>query len=231
MATETHTPRHIGLILDGNRRWARAHNLPLVEGHRQGYDTLHTILDAALDRGVEFVSAYVFSTENWGRASAEVKYLMNLILNVVTRDLDTLHEKGIRIVWLGSKQQVSKKVREAIEKAEKLTSHNTRGTFGLCFNHGGHREIAEAVQRLVADGIPVEEINEAKIAEYIDYPDVPPMDLVIRTSGEQRLSNFMLWRAAYSELAFTDTFWPDFSIDEFDAILADYAARGRRFGK
>ncbi|MGH7241493.1 MAG: polyprenyl diphosphate synthase [Candidatus Saccharimonadales bacterium] len=231
MSTETVIPKHVGLILDGNRRWARQHDLPLVEGHRRGYDNLHTILEAALDMGVEYVSAYVFSTENWSRSKLEVNYLMKLIINMLTRDLAELHERGIRVVWLGSKQQVSKKVRQAIEDAEALTAANTRGTFGLCFNHGGHREIAEAVQRLVADGVIVDDITEAKIAEYIDYPDVPPMDLVIRTSGEQRLSNFMLWRGAYSELAFTDTLWPDFSVEEFKTILDEYADRGRRFGK
>jgi undecaprenyl diphosphate synthase len=232
MTTEANDiPRHLGLILDGNRRWARQHDLPLMEGHRRGYDTLQTILEAALDRGVEYVSAYVFSTENWGRTSAEVKYLMNLILNVVTKDLKELHERGIRIVWLGSKQQVSKKVRETIEKAEELTAENTRGTLGLCFNHGGHREIAEAVQRIVASGVAAEDVNEELIAENIDHPEVPAIDLVIRTSGEQRTSNFMLWRAAYSELLFTDTLWPDFTVEELDALLTEYASRKRRFGK
>ncbi|HWT55998.1 MAG TPA: polyprenyl diphosphate synthase [Candidatus Microsaccharimonas sp.] len=231
MSTDAHIPTHVGLILDGNRRWARQHDLPLMEGHRRGYDNLRTILEEALDMGVEYVSAYVFSTENWTRTKLEVNYLMKLIMNMLTRDLRELHERGIRIVWLGSKQQVGKKVQRAIEDAEALTAENTRGTFGLCFNHGGHREIAEAVQRMVADGIAVDEMSEAKIAEYIDYPDVPPIDLVIRTSGEERLSNFMLWRAAYSELAFTDTLWPDFNIDEFKEILAEYAERGRRFGK
>jgi undecaprenyl diphosphate synthase len=224
-------PRHVGLILDGNRRWAKQRGLPPMEGHRKGYETLISIIDAALESGVEYVSAYVFSTENWQRTRPEVKFLMNLVLRVVTDDLETYHKKGIRIVWLGSKQQVSNKVREAIERAEELTKNNTRGTFGLCFNHGGYREISEAMQRMVEDGVTLGEITEAKIAQYIDHPEVPPIDLLIRTSGEKRLSNFMLWRAAYSELIFSDTLWPDFSVDEWHSALAEYAERQRRFGK
>jgi undecaprenyl diphosphate synthase len=224
-------PRHIGLVLDGNRRWATARGLPPMQGHRAGYDTLVDIIDAVLGSGVQYVSAYVFSTENWQRASAEVKFLMNLVLSVVTKDLETYHKKGIRIVWLGSKQQVSKKVRATIERAEELTKDNQRGTFGLCFNHGGHREIAEAVQRIVASGVPAGDVDEATIAANLDHPDVPPIDLLIRTSGEQRLSNFMLWRAAYSELVFTDTLWPDFTPEELERILEDYTNRQRRFGR
>jgi undecaprenyl diphosphate synthase len=231
MADTSNIPRHVGLILDGNRRWAKQHGLPPMEGHRQGYETLINILDVALESGVQYVSAYVFSTENWQRTGREVKFLMNLVLRIVSDDLETYHKKGIRIVWLGSKKQVGKKVQDAIERAEELTKHNIRGTFGLCFNHGGYREISEAVQRLIDDGVKVDEITDSKIGEYIDHPEVPPIDLLIRTSGEQRLSNFMLWRSAYSELMFTDTLWPDFNVEEWHRCLAVYAERQRRFGK
>jgi undecaprenyl diphosphate synthase len=224
-------PRHLGLILDGNRRWAKEQGLPTFEGHRKGYDNLRTILDYALDQGVQYVSAYVFSTENWQRTKLEVKYLMDLLLKMLTRDVQELHAKGIRIVWLGSERELSPKVRKAITAAVELTRDNTHGTFAICLNHGGHREVTEAVQRLVIDGVPAEQIDETKIASYLDVPELPPIDLIIRTSGEQRLSNFMLWRAAYSELLFTDTLWPAFTVAEFDTMLEQYAQRGRRFGK
>lgn len=231
MPQDTQLPKHLGLILDGNRRWARARGMPVVEGHRQGYEVLRNILDSCLERGIPYVSAFVFSTENWSRTSVEVKFLMNLVLTMVTRDLEEFDAKGVRIVWLGSKDGVGAKVRKAIEHAETVTAGNTQATFGLGFNHGGHREIAEAVQRLVRSGMSADDIDEAAIAGQLDYPDVPPIDLLIRTSGEQRLSNFMLWRAAYAELAFTDTYWPDFTNEELGKILDEYAQRGRRFGK
>lgn len=224
-------PTHLGLILDGNRRWARSQGLPTLEGHRRGYDNLHTILDAALDRGIKVVSAYVFSTENWSRTKEEVKYLMDLIVLMLKKDVREMHERGVRIVWLGSKQQVGKRVLKAIEDAEELTKHNTKATFAMCFNHGGQREIAEAVQRLVRDGVPSEDINEQKITEYIDHPELPPLDLIVRTSGEQRLSNFMLWRAAYAELIFVPKHWPEFSVDDLDMALDEFVSRSRRHGK
>jgi undecaprenyl diphosphate synthase len=231
MADKPTVPAHVGLILDGNRRWAKARGLPVFEGHRQGYETLRRILDAALEHKIKYVSAYVFSTENWQRTSAEVKFIMNLLVRMLTRDLQELDDRGVRIVWLGSKQGVSDRVRSVLENAEAKTADNAVATLGLCLNHGGHREIAEAVQRIVTSGTTPETITEQTIAEVIDVPDVPPIDLLIRTGGEQRLSNFMLWRAAYAELAFTDTFWPDFSDEEFAKLLNDYAVRQRRFGK
>jgi undecaprenyl diphosphate synthase len=227
---EQNVPKHIGLILDGNRRWAKAQGLPTLEGHRQGYKNLETITDAAQQRGVEYISAYIFSTENWSRAKDEVGYLMDLALKMVTHDLKHLHEKGVRVVWAGSKERVSAKLLKAIQNAERTTKDNTGITLVLCFNYGGQREIAEAVQRIISEGVEAADITEELIAKYLYHPEVPPIDLIIRTSGEQRISNFMLWRAAYSELYFIDKHWPAFTPEDLDEALAEYARRGRRFG-
>lgn len=223
-------PRHLGLILDGNRRWARAQGLPTLEGHRRGYDNLFDIMDAAIEKGIPYLSAYAFSTENWKRDQREVGYLMDLILLIVTRDLSKLHDRNARLLWLGSREHLKPNVLRALKHAEEDTKDNTGIVLGLCINHGGQREIAEAIRRLVSDGVSADEIDEQKIAEYVDHPELPPLDLIIRTSGEQRLSNFMLWRAAYSELMFTDTHWPAFAPAELGSLLEVYAQRQRRFG-
>lgn len=226
----TNTPRHLGLILDGNRRWAKEQGLPTLEGHRKGYNNLKTITEAAFERGVEYVSAYIFSTENWNRSKAEVNYLMKLSHRMIVKDNREINKKGIKLRWLGSEREVSKKLIKEIRQSEELTKNNTKGTLALCFNYGGHREIAEALQKLVAGGVQEDDITEEIIRGNIYCPDVPDVDLVVRTSGEQRISNFMLWRAAYSELYFTDKKWPEFSIDDLDLALNEYSSRVRRLG-
>ena len=230
LAGEPNVPTHVGFIVDGNRRWAKVHGLPTFEGHRKGYENLKTILLHALDRGVKYASMFVFSTENWSRNEREVQYLMKLLGWVLRDELYELQARQVRIVWAGSHQQMKPSLLKLIEHAETVTKDNTAGTLVLCLNHGGHREIAEAVQRLVADGIAASEVNEAMIARYLDHAEIPPIDLIIRTSGEQRLSNFMLWRAAYSELIFREEYWPDFSKRAFDECLLEYKKRQRRFG-
>jgi len=224
-------PKHIGLILDGNRRWAKAHGLSVAEGHRKGYANLKTISEEAFDEGVEYVSAYVFSTENWHRSAEEVKDLMKLLLWVVKHEVGNLSKHGIRLRTVGSKVRIGKALVRAIHEAEEKTKHNTRGTLLLCLDYGGQEEIVEAMKRIVADGTPAEAITPDLIGQHLYAPDVPPVDLIIRTSGEQRLSNFQLWNGAYSELMFTKTNWPDFSCEEFHAMLAEYAEKHRRFGK
>lgn len=233
MAKSTNTsgiPQHLGLVLDGNRRWAAERGLAACKGHRPGYDTLKDIAEHAFARGVQYVSAYVFSTENWKRSKQEVSYLMKLLRWILTDELQGMHEKNYKILVLGSTVELSPSLRKAIRGAEEMTQANTGGTFIFCLNHGGHREIAEAVQRIVAAGTRAEDVSEATITEALDHPDIPPMDLVIRTSGEHRLSNFMLWRAAYSELIFRDELWPDFSAKILDECLVEYSQRQRRFG-
>lgn len=230
MSSDTTVPEHLGLILDGNRRWAKAQGLPSLEGHKKGYENLKKIVQAAHDRGIKYVSAYVFSTENWNRDKEEVDYLMNLLKWVVKNEVKEMHQKGVRVLWLGSKEHMSARLIKDIEAAEQLTKNNTEGTLALCLNHGGHREVAEAVRRIMAAGTEPQDVNEKLIASHIDSPDLPPIDLIVRTSGEKRLSNFMLWRAAYSELIFRDEPWPDFTVDSLKECLLEYSQRQRRFG-
>ncbi len=221
-------PTHIGFILDGNRRWAKANGKPTFEGHRQGLETLKEVSLAAFDKGIDYVSAYAFSEENWQRTQEEVSYLMGLTIKAMTKHLNTFHDAGIRLVMLGSRNRLDKKVLKAIDEAIETTKNNTRGTLALCFNYGGHQEIAAAAQALVDQN--EQTITPEKLAQHLYAPEIPPVDLIIRTSGERRISGFMLWRASYSELYFTDVMWPDFSVKDLNAACSDYAHRQRRFG-
>ncbi len=227
---DTSMPRHLGLILDGNRRWAKEQGLPQLEGHRKGWENLKIIADAALDRGVEYLSAFVFSTENWKRSQEEVSYLMRLLTWVCKTEIKEINKKNVRVVVLGSREGLSKSVLKAIDIAESTTADNTGGTLALCINYGGQLEIADAVKKIIEKGVKKDDVTPDTVEQYLYSPDIPPMDLIIRTSGEQRLSNFMLWRAAYSELCFVDKYWPDFSVQDLDNCLAEYASRQRRFG-
>lgn len=224
-------PVHVGFILDGNRRWAKAQGLPQLEGHRRGYDNLHRIVIHAADRSVKYISAYIFSTENWNRSQEEVDYLMDLVIWVVSKELQKYMKQDIRIVFLGSRARLSPKVLRALDNAERKTQYNGRAVLALCFNYGGHQELAEGVARLVGDGVTSAEVTPERLAEYLYHPEVPPVDLLIRTSGEQRLSGFMLWRVSYAELYFVSQPWPTFTPADLDTALSDYAGRQRRFGK
>lgn len=224
-------PKHVGIILDGNRRWAKAHGVPLLDGHREGAENFRRIALAAFDQGIEYLSAFVFSTENWSRTEEEVGYLMKLVVKAVEKYLDVFDEAGIRIVVMGRKEGVPPAVAKAIARTEEKTRQNVRGTLALCFNYGGEEEIVDAMKLAVKKGLKSEEITKDTVASLLYEPDVPPVDLLIRTSGEQRTSGFMLYRAAYAELYFSNSLWPDFSIKELTAILDWYKMRDRRFGK
>lgn len=221
-------PKHVGFILDGNRRWARAQGLQPVEGHRQGMEVIKDISLAAFDRGVLFVSAYVFSTENWKRTEEEVSHLMGLVIKAVEKHLDTFHDADIRLVHLGSREDLNDKVLAAIDRAVEKTKGNTRGTLALCFNYGGHQEIVDAFESLAADGHKT--ITKELVSNVLYAPEVPPCDLIVRTSGEHRLSGFMLWRSEYAELYFVDKHWPDFTVSDLDDALDEYKKRDRRVG-
>lgn len=223
-------PTHLGFIVDGNRRWAKTHGLPAYEGHLAGYSAFKDVTRAAVDQGVKYVSYYVFSTENWKRSQDEVSKLMGLVLRLLTDDLKLLIKEEVRVRILGSRAGVSEKILKAIDAAEAETAHFTRATVCFCFNYGGQQEIAEAAQQCVRDGLTAEQITQEAITERLYAPDVPPVDLIVRTSGEQRLSNFMLWRAAYSEFLFIDKPWPDMRPEDVTASIAEYARRNRRFG-
>lgn len=223
-------PRHIGFIIDGNRRWAENHSLPKLEGHRRGYENILSTLDACIARGVQCMSVYIFSTENWKRSKEEVSHIMDLVYKMVTRDLDKFHAKGVRLRWLGVHDQLEPQMVEVLEAAEEKTKNNDVITVGVCFNYGGQREIVDAVRGLIVDGVAADEVTEDVLAQHLYAPEIPPLDLMIRTSGEQRLSNFMLWRTAYSEFIFRDEQWPDFSVTALDECLLEYSYRKRRLG-
>jgi undecaprenyl diphosphate synthase len=223
-------PRHIGFIVDGNRRWAHEHGLSIAEGHRRGYDNLEAIARAAHSRGVTYVSAYIFSTENWKRERSEVRDLMKLLKWVLQHELEKFNREGIRLRVVGSKLRVGKALLRAIHEAERRTENNNRGTLLLCLDYGGQQEIVDATKRIMADGYKPDDITPELINHYLYAPDVPAPDLIIRTSGEQRLSNFLLWESAYSELIFSKVYWPDFSEKHLVRAMAEYAKRQRRFG-
>lgn len=229
-ATQTTVPQHLAFILDGNRRWARSRGLPTLVGHRRGYKNLKKITEAAFDEGVKYVSAFIFSTENWSRTKEEVDYLMELALDVFTEDIKETHKKGVRICWFGITDKLSKRHLEVIKEAEDLTKNNTKSTLCICFNYGGKREIADAVKNIVAAGTKPEEVTEDLVEANLYHPEVPPIDLMIRTSNEHRISNFLLWRLAYAELLFVKKHWPAYSVKDLRKALDEYANRHRRFG-
>lgn len=223
-------PKHVGYIIDGNRRWAKMHGLPTYEGHLAGYNALKDIAFATLDAGVEYMSIYIFSTENWKRSQEEVSKLMNLILRLFTTDASIFTEKNIRLKVLGMRDGLDDKILKAMDALEEKSKNNTAGTLAICLNYGGQREIVDAVKKIVQLGVDAADINEDLIAEHLYGGEVPPVDVIVRTSGEKRLSNFMLWRAAYSELIFLDKMWPEMTNDDVDAIIEEYTRRHRRFG-
>lgn len=222
--------RHLGIILDGNRRWAKEKGVAAFEGHRRGAEVFKEIALNAFDNGVTYLSAFVFSTENYTRPQEEVSYLMKLVIKAVEKYLDEFHKKNIKIVVAGTREKLEENVLTAVQKTEEKTKHNSGGTLILCFSYGGRQEIVDAVQSLVKNGTSSDEIDEAAIAKQLYQPEVPDVDLIIRTSGEQRTSGFMLWRAAYAELVFCDKYWPDFTTGDLTECIQKYNQRNRRFG-
>lgn len=220
-------PQHIGFIMDGNRRWAKERGLPSFEGHHAGYELVKKLGPWCLARGVKVLTFYAFSVENWKRASDEVGYLMDLLMQAITKDLDILSRDGIRLKVIGRRADLSPKIQQAIAAAEEKTKNNTAGTMQLAISYGGRDEIVRAAQAAARDG----QLTEESLAQHLDTAGLPDPDLIIRTSGEQRLSGFLLWQAAYSELLFVNKYWPDFSESDLDAALGWYADRDRRYGK
>jgi len=228
-------PAHVAIVMDGNGRWARQRGLPRTEGHAAGEEALFDTVKGGVQAGLGWLTVYAFSTENWRRPAPEVLYLMNFNRGILRRHRDELHEMNVRIRFTGRRDwRVPRSVLKEIDASESLTEHNTGMTFTIAFNYGGRAEITDAVRRLVRDHdagkLRVEKISEAAIAERLYHADVPDPDLVIRTSGEQRLSNFLLWQAAYSELWFTPVLWPDFNREVLFEAIRDFQKRSRRFG-
>lgn len=222
-------PKCVGLILDGNRRWAKAQNKPTLEGHRVGLlETYKRIAMHARDTGVEHLAAYMFSTENWNRSDEEVKYLMDLFKEAGEGQMQDLIKENIKIRFIGQRERFEQELQDLMGKIEQDSSENTGMTAWVCLSYGGRSEIIEAAKELAQRG---EDITEESLRSHMWSAEMPDPDIIVRTSGEQRLSNFLLWQSAYSELFFTKTLWPDFSEEEFDRILEEYGDRERRRGK
>lgn len=224
-------PRHVAIIPDGNRRWAKAKGLPTLEGHRRGFEVALKLAEVAAAKGVSYLTFYAFSVENWSRDSAEVNYLMDLLRWVFIKKVKGLHKKGFRIRFFGLHNRLDDDILELIDQTTAMTADNTYATLNLCLNYGGRQDIVEAARRLVADGLAAEAVTDAALSTRLSTAGTPDLDLLIRSSGEQRISNLLLWEGAYAELYFTDVLWPDFSEADLDKALAEYAQRQRRFGQ
>lgn len=221
-------PRHIGFIVDGNRRWARERGLPTLEGHRRGFNRVEDIAEAAIERGCEFVSFYLFSTENWNRSEEEVSYLMDLVRTNIVRLTKKFKRENIKCIILGRKKPAPDDVWESLMNCERETKDGQKGTVAICFNYGGQWELADAVTKILKDNIT--EVTPEILSKYLYHPELPPCDLIVRTSGEERISGFQLWRAAYSEFNFYEKKFPDFAVEDLDLVLEDFSKRQRRFG-
>jgi undecaprenyl diphosphate synthase len=227
----TRIPRHVACVMDGNGRWATRRGLKRTEGHAAGEEALFDVVEGALDVGVGWITVYAFSTENWKRPADEVRYLMRFNESILQRRSEELHERGVRIRFAGRRDwRVPRRLIRQMDESIERTRGNRRMTLTIAFNYGGRAEIVDAVRAIVAEGVPAEKITEKTIAQHLYDPEMPEPDLVVRTSGEYRISNFLLWELAYSELVFTDVLWPDFRREDLFAAIAEYQARDRRFG-
>jgi undecaprenyl diphosphate synthase len=223
-------PRHVAIVMDGNGRWAKRRFMPRGMGHKAGVDALVRVVQAAADRGIEYLTVFAFSSENWKRPEEEVSGLMSLLIVALSKHLTKLETDGVQIQVVGDMAGVSPKVRQALLDACAATAHNSRLVLTVAFNYGGRWDMAQACQRIVADGVPADQVNEALLTRYMAMSYAPDPDLFIRTGGEVRLSNFLLWQSAYAELVFTDCLWPDFDGAELDKALQAFWRRERRFG-
>ena len=230
---EEKIPNHVAIILDGNRRWAKEHKLPKLEGHRRGFENIRKLTNYIFSRGVKYLSVFAFSTENFKRTQDEVKYLMDMFVKEFKKEYVSLHKDNIKVIFSGRKSGLRDDVLDAMEEISSLTKDNTGGVFNICLNYGGHAEIVDAtkeIAKLVLDNkLSIDDITEEEFAKHL-YQDLPPIDLMIRTSGEVRLSNFMLWQLSYAEMYFPDCHWPAFNESEFDKAIRAYNCRERRFG-
>ncbi len=223
-------PRHVAIIMDGNGRWATQRGLPRTAGHRAGTENIRRLLERCADHGVQYVTLYAFSTENWSRPEREVRFLIRLLGMFIRRELQNLHRNGVRIRHLGHGEALPKYLQTRVADAVALTEGNDRITLNLCFNYGGRDDITGAVREIIAAGYRPEDVTEDVISAHLFTRESPDPDLVIRTGAEQRISNFLVWQSAYAELYFTDTLWPDFGREDIDLAFADYGRRKRKFG-
>jgi len=224
-------PLHIGIIMDGNGRWARKRGLPRIAGHRAGTENLRKIIRACVDFGIKYLTIYAFSTENWARPKDEVEGLMGILEDVVENETVELNQEGVQIRHIGRMEQLNLRLQKKIIQAIKLTRNNNRLVLTIAWNYGGRDEIVQAVRTIISEGVSAEKVDEKLISSHLFTGDIPEPDLIIRTSGEMRTSNFLMWQSAYSEWVFTDTLWPDFSREELQKTLQDFEHRERRYGK
>lgn len=224
-------PRHVAIIMDGNGRWATRRFLPRVAGHKKGVDAVRNIVEACVERGVEFLTLFAFSSENWRRPADEVSLLMRLFMTALEREVSKLHANGIRLKVVGDLSRFDAKLQELIANAERRTAGNTHLTLTICANYGGRWDIMQAVGKMVKENPGAVDFSEEQLAPYLSMAYAPEPDLFIRTGGEERVSNFLLWQLAYSEFYFTDTYWPDFDAAALDLAIESYCRRERRFGR
>lgn len=226
----TDLPGHIAIIMDGNGRWAKARRRPRTFGHKAGVKTVRRIVEDASEIGIKCLTLYSFSTENWTRPKAEIATLFSLLKQYVEDDLDTLDENNVRIRILGSRKGLRPDLLEVIKKVERRTEHNSKFLLNIAFNYGGQDEVLRAVGRAIQAGLDGTKLTPVQLSRFLDTADLPDLDLLIRTSGEKRISNFLIWQAAYTEFVFTDVLWPDFSRKDLEQAISDYQTRDRRFG-
>ena len=224
-------PRHVAIIMDGNGRWAISRGLPRLAGHKAGTENLRRIIRATAEFGIKYLTIYAFSTENWGRPTEEVQGLMGILQDVIDRELNELHQEGVQLRHIGRLERLDPKIQAKVLRAIDLTKDNDKLVLNIAWNYGGRDEIVCAIQKIIRDGIPPEDITDELVSHYMFTAGVPDPDLVIRTSGELRVSNFLIWQVAYSEWYVTPTYWPDFDREEYRRALETYANRERRFGK
>lgn len=224
-------PRHVAIIMDGNGRWALSRGLPRLAGHKAGTENLRRVIRSTVEFGVKYLTIYAFSTENWGRPLEEVRGLMSILEDVLDKELAELHAEGVQLRHIGRLERLSPKLQKKVLEAIELTKNNNRLVLNVAFNYGGRDEIVHAIQKIIRDGIPAEQVTDELVSQYLYTAGVPDPDLIIRTSGELRVSNFLIWQAAYSEWYVTPTYWPDFDQEEYRRALEAFAQRDRRFGK
>ena len=224
-------PQHVAMIMDGNGRWALQRGLPRLAGHKAGTENLRRIIRASVEFGVKYLTIYAFSTENWGRPPEEVKGLMYILEDVIDRELNELNKEGVQLRHIGRLERLAPSLQEKVLDAIDVTKNNDRLVLNIAFNYGGRDEIVQAIQRMMKDGVPPEKVTDELVGKYLYTAGVPDPDLIIRTSGELRVSNFLIWQAAYSEWYITPTFWPDFNKEEYRQALESFSQRDRRFGK
>ncbi len=224
-------PQHVAIIMDGNGRWAISRGLPRLAGHKAGTENLRRVIRATVEFGIKYLTIYAFSTENWGRPPEEVKGLMYILEDVIDRELNELNKEGVQLRHIGRLERLAPTLQEKVLDAIDVTKNNDRLILNIAFNYGGRDEIVQAIQRMMKDGVPPEKVTDNLVGQYLYTAGVPDPDLIIRTSGELRVSNFLIWQAAYSEWYITPTYWPDFDKDEYRRAIEAFAQRDRRFGK